>query len=129
MIGGRRKLHNEDLHNLYLSPSVIVMIKSRQMRWARHVAQRGGDAYRIFVGKPKGKRPLGRPRLRVVDPIILDLRQIELHCMDWIDLAQDSDQWNAFGNTAVNLRVPYNAGKFLSGCTTISFSRSVLHHE
>jgi hypothetical protein len=63
--GEWRKLHNEELHDLYSSPSVIIIIKSRMMRWAGHVARMGEkrNAYR-FVGKPEGKRPLGRPRRR-----------------------------------------------------------------
>jgi hypothetical protein len=71
VIGGWRKLHNEELHNLYYSPSTIRIIKSRRMRWAGHVAGRGENrsAYRIFVGKPEGKRPLGRPRRRWEDDI------------------------------------------------------------
>jgi hypothetical protein len=74
--GGWRKLHNEELHNLYSSPSIIRMIKSRRMRWAGHVARMGEKrtAYRILVGKPEGKRPLGRPRRRWVDNIKMDLR-------------------------------------------------------
>jgi hypothetical protein len=62
--GDWRKLHNEELHNLYFSPNIIRMIKSRRMRWAGHVARMGDkrNAYRILVGKPKGRRPLGRPR-------------------------------------------------------------------
>jgi hypothetical protein len=68
--GGWRKLHNEELHKLYPSPSIIRMIKSRRMRWAGHVARMG----RILVGKPEGKRPLGRPRRGWVDNIKMDLR-------------------------------------------------------
>jgi hypothetical protein len=93
VIGGWRKLHNEELHNLYGSPSIITIIKSRRMRWAGHVARMGEkrNAYRILVGKPEGKRPLGRPRLRWEDNIIMDLREIGWGSMDWIDLAQDRD--------------------------------------
>jgi hypothetical protein len=64
------------------------------------------NAYRILVGKPEGKRPLGRPRRRWVDNIKMDLREMECDGMDWIDLAQDSDQWRALVNTVMNLRVP-----------------------
>jgi hypothetical protein len=78
--------------------------------------------YRILVGKPEEKRPLGRPRRRWVDNIKMDLREVGWD-VDWIDLAQDRDQWRALVNTVLNLRVLYNAGKFLSGCTTGSFSR------
>jgi hypothetical protein len=74
--GGWRKLHNEDVHNLYSSPSIIRMIKSRRLRWAGHVARMGEkrNAYRILVGMPEGKRPLGRPRRRWVGNIKMDLR-------------------------------------------------------
>jgi hypothetical protein len=77
-------LHNEELHNLYSSPNIIRMIKSRTMRWTGHVARMGvnGNAYRIMVGKPEGKRPVGRPRRRWVDNIKIDLREIEC---DWLD--------------------------------------------
>jgi hypothetical protein len=74
------------------------------------------------VGKPEGKRPLGRPRRRWVDNIKIDLREIGWDGMDWIDLAQDRDQWRALVNTVMNLRVALNAGKFLSSCTIGSFS-------
>jgi hypothetical protein len=78
MTGGWRKLHNEELHNLYSSTSIIRMIKSRSIRWAWHVARRWEkrNEYRILVGKPEGKRPLGRPRRRWVDNIKMDLREI-----------------------------------------------------
>jgi hypothetical protein len=106
--GGWRKLHNEELHNLYSSPSIIKMIKSRRLRWAGHVARRGEkmNAYRILVGKPDGKRPPGIPRRRWVDNIQMDLREIEWNVLHWIDLVQDRDQWRALVNTVMNLRVP-----------------------
>jgi hypothetical protein len=84
------------------------MIKSRRMRWAGHVARMGEkrNAYRILVGKPEGKRPLGRPRRRSVDNIKIDLREIGWDGVDCIDLAQDRDQWRSLMNTVMNLRVP-----------------------
>jgi hypothetical protein len=74
------------------------------------------NAYRILVGKPEGKRPLGRPRRRWVDNIKMDHGEIGWDGVNWIDLAQDRDQWRAHVNMAINLRVPQNAGKFLSRC-------------
>jgi hypothetical protein len=76
LTGGSRKLHNEELHNLYSSPSIIRMTKSRNMRWARYVERMGKkrNADGILVGMPEGKRPLGRPRRRWVDDIKMDLR-------------------------------------------------------
>jgi hypothetical protein len=102
-----RKLHNEELHRLYSSPSIIRMIKSRRMRWAGHVARmkEKRNAYRILVGEPEGKRPLGRPRRRWVDNINMDLREIGWDGVDWFDLAQDRDQWRALVNMVMNLRV------------------------
>jgi hypothetical protein len=78
------------------------------MRWAGYVARMGAtrNAYRILVGKPEGKRPLGRPRRRWVNNIKMDLREIGWDGMDWIDPAQDRDQWWALVNTGMNLRVP-----------------------
>jgi hypothetical protein len=78
------------------------------MIWVGHVARIGKNrnAYRILVGKPEGKRPLGRPRHRWVDNIKMDLREIGWDGMDWIDLDQDRDQWRALLNTVMNLRVP-----------------------
>jgi hypothetical protein len=96
------------LHNLFSSPSIIIMIKSRRMRWARYVARTGEkrNVYRILVGKPEEKRPLGRPRRWWVDNIKMDLREIEWVGVDSIDMAQDRDQWRALVNTVLNLRGP-----------------------
>jgi hypothetical protein len=106
--GGWRKLHNEELHNLYSSPSVIRIIKSRRMRWVGHVAQMGEkrNVYRLLVGKPEGKRPLGRPRHRWIDNIKMDVLEIGLNVVDWIGLAQDRYRWRALVNSEMNLRVP-----------------------
>jgi hypothetical protein len=84
------------------------MIKSRRMRWAGYVARMGEtrNVHRILVGNPQGKRPLGRPRHRWVDNIIMGLRKIGWDGMDWIDLAEDRDQWRTLVNAAMNLRVP-----------------------
>jgi hypothetical protein len=84
------------------------MIKSRRMRWTGHVAriEAKRNAYMILVGKPEGKRPLGRPRRRWVDNIKLDLGEVGWDGVDWIDLAQNRDQWRSLVNTVMNLRVP-----------------------
>jgi hypothetical protein len=103
--GGWRKLHNAELHNLYSSPSTSInrMIKSWGMREAKHLTRMGKrNACRILLGKPEGKRPLGRPRLRLVDNIKMDLREIVWDDIDWIDLAQDRDQWKALVRTEMN---------------------------
>jgi hypothetical protein len=104
--GGWRKLHNEELHNLYSSPSIIRIIKSRRMRWVGHVARMGENVYRLLVGKPEGKRPLGGPRRRWIDNIKMDLLEIGLNVVDWIGLAQDRYSWRALVNSVMNLRVP-----------------------
>jgi hypothetical protein len=103
-----RKLHYEELHNLYSSPIIIRMIKSKRTRWAEHVARMRAkrNVYRVLVGKPQGKRPLGGPKCRWLDNIIIDLREIGWDDMDWIDLAQDRDQWRALVNTVIKFRVP-----------------------
>jgi hypothetical protein len=92
--GGWRKLHNEELHNLYSSPSITRVIKSRRMRLAGHAARMGErrNAYRILVGKPEGKRPLGRPRRTWVENIKMDLREVGWDGRDWIDLAQEGQE-------------------------------------
>jgi hypothetical protein len=106
--GSWRKFHNDELHNLYSSPNTVKVIKSRRMRWARHVARmgEGRGVYRILVGRPEGKRPLGRHRRRWEDNIKMDLREIGLDGSNWIRLAQDRVKWLAFVNTVMNLRVP-----------------------
>jgi hypothetical protein len=105
---GWRKLHNEELQNLYSSPSKIRMIKSRKMRWAGYVAGLGEkmNACRILVGKPEGKIPLGTPRRRWVDNIKMYLSDIGWCVMDWIDLAQDINKWRALVRTVMKFRVP-----------------------
>jgi hypothetical protein len=104
---GWRKLHNGELHGLYSSPSIVRVIKARRMRWAGHVAQMGEvrDAY-ILVGKPEGRRPLGRPRRRWKDNIKMDLGEIGFGDVEWINLAQGRDRWLALVNTVMSLRVP-----------------------
>jgi hypothetical protein len=87
------------------------------------------SSYGICVGKPEGERALGRPRRRWVDNIKMDLRETGWDGMEWIDLAQDRCKWRALVNTIMNLRVPYNAGKFLSRCTIGRFSRRAQLHE
>jgi hypothetical protein len=91
----------EELHKLNSSPNIIRMMKSWRMRWAGHGAQMGKtrNAYNTLVGKPEGKRPLGRPRRRWVDNIKIVLRETGWDGTNWIDLAQDRDQWRALVNT------------------------------
>jgi len=105
--GERRRLHNEELNDLYSSPNIVRVIKSRRMKWAGHVARMGEEraVYRVFVGKLEGRRPLGRPRRRWVDNIRMDLQKVGCGCMDWIGLAQDKDRWRTLVSAIMNLRV------------------------
>jgi hypothetical protein len=106
--GGWRKLQNEELHGLYSSPSIVRVIKARRMRWAGRMVHLGEvrGAYNILVGKPEGRRPLGRPRRRWEDNIKRDFREIGFGDVDQIHLAQDRDRWEALVNMVMCLWVP-----------------------
>ena len=127
VIGEWRKLRNEELNDLHCSPNIIRVIKSRRMRWAGHMALmgEGRGMYRVLVEKPEGKRPLWRPRGRWEDNIKMDLQEVGCGSMDWIELAQDRDRWQALVTAVMNLRVP---GNFLTSCKPFSFSRRTLLH-
>ena len=102
------KLHNEELNALYSLPNIVRVVKSRRMRWAGHVARMGEDrdVHRVLVGKPEGKRSLGRPRHRWEDNIKMDLQEVGGVSGDWMELAQDRDRWRALVGMVRDIRVP-----------------------
>jgi hypothetical protein len=106
--GEWKKLHNEEMNDLYSLPNIVRVVKSRRMRWAGHVARMREDrgVHRMLVGKSKGKRPLGRPRRRWEDNIKMDLQEVGGGRGDWLELAQDRDRWRALVGTVRNFRVP-----------------------
>ena len=105
--GEWRKLHNEELRDLYSLPNIVRVVKSRRMKWAGHVARmgKGRGVHRVVVGKAEGKISLGRPRRRWEDNIKIDLREVG-GGGDWMELAQDRDRSRALVNTVMNFRVP-----------------------
>ena len=106
--GEGRKLHNEELNDLYSLPNIVRVVKSRRIRWAGHVARMGEDrgVHRVLVGKPEGKRPLGRPRRRWEDNIKMDLQVVGGGRGGWMELAQDRDRWRALVGMVRDFRVP-----------------------
>jgi hypothetical protein len=112
------KLHNEELNDLYSIPNIVRGVKSRRKSLAGHVARMEEErgVHKVLVGKPEGKRPLGRPRSGWEDNINKDLQKVGGGCRDWMELAQDGDGWRALVSMVKNLRVPQNAGNFLTSC-------------
>ena len=105
--GWCRKLHNEELNDLYSSQNIVRVIKSRRMRWAGHIALWGGGVYTVFWwGNPRERGHLGDPDIDVRIILIWIFWRWYVGCMDWIELAQDRDRWRALVNAVMNLRIP-----------------------
>ena len=103
--GEWRRLHNEELNDFY-SSCTGDKIEKNEMGWACGAYGGREGAYSFLVGKPEGKRPLGRPRRRWVNNIRMDLQEVGYGYVDWIGLAQDRDRWRALVSAVMNLRVP-----------------------
>jgi hypothetical protein len=108
LTGEWRKLHNEELSDLYSLPNIVRVVKSRRRRWPGLVARmgEGRGVHRVLVGKPEGKRTLGRPRRRWEDNFKMDLQEAGGGYGDWMELAQDRDRWRALVSAVMNFRVP-----------------------
>ena len=121
----KKPKHSSSNHGLFCFNSCRPTLS-----FAGHVARMGEErgVYRVLLGKPEGRRPLGRPRFRWVDNIRMDLQEVGCGYMDWIGLAQDRDRWRTLVSAVMNLRVPWIAGNFLTSCKPVSFSRRTLHH-
>jgi len=112
--GEWRKLHKEELSNLYSLLNIVRVVKSRRIRWTGHVASmgEGRDVHRVLVVKPEGKRPLGRPRRKREENIKMDLQEFGGDCGNWVELAQVRDNWRALLSMVMKFRVPKIRGIF-----------------
>ena len=112
--GEWRKLHNEELSDLYCLPNILWVIKSKRMRWAGHVArmEEGRGVHKVLVGNPEGKRPLGRQKRRWKNTIMMDLEEVGRGYGDWMELAQDRESWLALVSTVVKFGGQLNAGNY-----------------
>jgi len=115
-------------HRTMFPRGLMCIVRKYEMGWACGAYGRGEGVYRVLVGKPEGKRPLGRPRRRWADNIRMDLQEVRCGYMDWIGLAQDRDRWRTLVSAVMNLVVSWNAGNILTSCKPVSFSRRTLHH-
>ena len=115
---------------LIFSTTFVWNISHSRKNWAGHVARMGEErgVYSVLVGKPEGKRPMGRPRRRWVDNITTYLQEVGCGYMDWIGLAQDRDRWRTLVSAVMNLGVPWNAGNFLTSYKPVSFSRRTVYN-
>jgi hypothetical protein len=120
LTGQWRKLHNEELNDLYCSSNIVWVKKSRRLRWAVHVERIGErrGVYSVLVGKPEGKRPLGRPRHKWEDNIKMDHKAVGCGGMDWMDVAHDRDRWRGLVKAVMNLGGSIKCGGFLEGLRT-----------